>query len=138
MLEEIQDATAGLSAAQLWESVRGAASVGFHMRHLAGSTSRLLTYARGEPLTEVQRARLASEKARAVELSAADLMRDLRDVVQECLSELRRLDDSQLDVPRPVGRAGNVSTVRGILHHAGEHAARHSGQVVTTARIARG
>ena len=36
-----------------------------------------------------------------------------------------------------VGRAGLPSTVRGLLFHAAEHAQRHAGQIVTTAKIVR-
>jgi uncharacterized damage-inducible protein DinB len=40
--------------------------------------------------------------------------------------------------PRPVGRAGYPSTVRGLLHHADEHTARHAGQISTTVRVLQG
>src|SRR5690606_4805179 len=39
---------------ELWVSPGGAASLGFHLQHLAGATDRLLTYARGEQLQEAQ------------------------------------------------------------------------------------
>src|ERR1041384_7754357 len=42
---------AGLAADELWQRPGGAASAGFHLKHLVGSTDRLLTYARGESLT---------------------------------------------------------------------------------------
>ncbi len=135
MLEEVEEAVHSLSGTQLWESVGGAASVGFHLQHLAGSTSRLFTYARGNTLSEQQRSALAAEKDGAPNVDAAELLRNLREVVQECLGDLRHLDESLLDTHRSVGRAAHRSSVRGILHHAAEHAARHSGQVITTARI---
>jgi uncharacterized damage-inducible protein DinB len=135
MLEEVEEAVAPLSQKQLWQSVNGAASVGFHLRHLAGSTSRLFTYARGDQLSEDQRSALAAEKSSGSTTSSEELLRNLRQVVDDCLAELGRIHESELDLPRPVGRAAFASTVRGILHHAAEHAARHSGQVITTAKI---
>jgi hypothetical protein len=48
-LEDCEAAAGDLSDDELWRSPgAGAASVGYHLRHLAGSTDRLLTYARGE------------------------------------------------------------------------------------------
>src|SRR5918993_5328203 len=40
---------------QLWARPGGAASIGFHIRHTGGALDRLLTYARGEALTDAQR-----------------------------------------------------------------------------------
>ena len=40
----------------------GAASIGYHLRHLSGATDRLLTYARGENLSEGQIAAMKQEK----------------------------------------------------------------------------
>lgn len=53
------------------------------------------------------------------------------------LDQLRATDAAALDDPREVGRAGLPSSVRGLLHHAGEHAARHTGQVATTVKVVR-
>ena len=39
---------------------------------------------------------------------------------------------------RAVGRARLPSTVHGLLFHVAEHTQRHTGQVVTTAKIVRG
>ena len=63
-LEEVEAAVAGVAADQLWLEPGGAASLGFHLVHLAGSTDRLLTYARGEALSAAQRAALAAERTR--------------------------------------------------------------------------
>jgi hypothetical protein len=60
-IEDCEAAVSGLTPDQLWMSPEGAASVGFHLLHLAGSTDRLLTYARGERLSEAQRAMLVAE-----------------------------------------------------------------------------
>ena len=46
-VEDVERATAGLHAHELWLEPGGAASIGFHIAHLSGATDRLLTYARG-------------------------------------------------------------------------------------------
>jgi uncharacterized damage-inducible protein DinB len=136
-MEEAEAAAAELDERDLWTSTAGAATAGFHLRHMAASIDRLLTYARGEPLSEQQRARLKAEKRPAPEVCAAELLRDLREAVEEGLDQLRRTRVEDLDAPRPVGRAGHPSTVRGLLHHAAEHAARHAGQLITTVKVVR-
>jgi uncharacterized damage-inducible protein DinB len=48
------------------------------------------------------------------------------------------VDDQALLDPRLVGRAQLPSNVLGLLFHAAEHTMRHTGQVITTAKIVRG
>ena len=60
-LEDVEGATADLSEEQLWARPGGVASIGFHLIHLSGSTDRLLTYARGERLNDVQKAAARAE-----------------------------------------------------------------------------
>src|SRR5258705_7282125 len=59
--EEMTATLTALAPAQSWERPSGAASIGFHARHAAGSLDRLFTYARGEYLNADQLAVLASE-----------------------------------------------------------------------------
>src|SRR5262245_8564141 len=59
--EEVADVAAGLTADELWQRPGGAASPGFHLKHLVGATDRLLTYARGESLSPAQIAFLKAE-----------------------------------------------------------------------------
>jgi hypothetical protein len=49
--EELHEYIAPLSPEALWARPSGAGSVGFHVRHAAGSLDRLFTYARGETLS---------------------------------------------------------------------------------------
>src|ERR1700675_3648854 len=60
--EEIDTVVTPLSHEELWARPGGAASIGFHLKHLAGSLDRLLTYARGESLSEGQRLMLDAEE----------------------------------------------------------------------------
>ena len=59
--EDLRCWTEGFSAAQLWAALHGFGSVGFHMRHIAGSTGRLMSYLQGKPLNKVQLATLRGE-----------------------------------------------------------------------------
>lgn len=127
---------APLSPDHLWARPGGAASVGFHVRHAAGSLDRLFTYARGEALSAEQRAFLDAEAepgsppAQAVTLVAAFELQ-----VDRALAQLRDTRESTLLESRGVGRLQLPSTVLGLLFHAAEHTQRHVGQIVTTARI---
>lgn len=44
--ENLRRWTEGLSTGQLWAAPHGLGSVGFHMRHIAGSTGRLMAICR--------------------------------------------------------------------------------------------
>jgi uncharacterized damage-inducible protein DinB len=135
-MEDVEHAASGLSTDELWMMPGGAASAGFHLRHLAGSLDRLTTYARGEPLSDAQLAALRTESEPGA--SADDLVADVRATIHRALDQLRATPDASLDEPREVGRGRLPSSVRGLLYHAGEHTSRHAGQVITTAKIVRG
>lgn len=138
-LEDMERGAATLTVEQLWLRPGGAASVGFHLRHVRGSTERLLTYARGESLSEAQLEAIAleGEPGERPE-TATELLEALRRTVLETLDAYRATPPEALPRPRRVGRAGLPSTVQGLLFHAAEHARRHAGQVVATARIIQG
>jgi uncharacterized damage-inducible protein DinB len=136
-LEDVESATSELSSDQMWVQPNGAASVGFHIMHLAGSTDRLLTYARGERLSQEQRDALRAEEQPAA-VPAGELIAYLRRAIDRALEQLRATPESALAAPRTVGRAALPTTVIGLLFHAAEHSQRHAGQIVTTAKIVRG
>lgn len=128
----------GITADQLWQRPGGAASLGFHLAHLAGSTGRLMTYGLGVPLSEAQRAFLARE--RSIEETRPGLeilLRDWHAAVDDAVRQLAATPEAGLTEPRFIGKAQLPTTVIGALFHAAEHAARHAGQVVTTAKVVR-
>lgn len=136
-MEDAQAATADMTVDEVWKCGGTAASVGFHLKHLAGATDRLFTYARGERLNEAQRAALADEKSPgSPPADAASLLATLRSSIDAAIDQLRATDASTLQEPRQVGRAA-ASTVIGLIFHAAEHAQRHAGQIVTTVKILR-
>ena len=135
-MEDVERVAGDLTLDQLWRMPGGAASVGFHVMHLTGSTDRLLTYARGERLSPEQRAALTAEQA-PPRLSAPELISQLRTAIDAVLAHFRELPPASLYEPRTVGRAALPTTIIGLLFHAAEHSQRHAGQIVTTAKIVR-
>jgi uncharacterized damage-inducible protein DinB len=136
--EDVARVAAGLSAEQLWARPAGAASVGFHLRHIPGVVDRLLTYARGESLTDAQLAYLRAEPDPGDPAPSADeLLRGVDEAIARALAQIRATREEDLLVPRGVGRLQLPSTVMGLIFHAAEHAQRHTGQVVTLSRIVR-
>jgi hypothetical protein len=137
-VEDIHHALANMPEEDVWVTPGGAASIGFHLIHLAGSTDRLCTTARGERLTESQKAALVAEKTHPSPRPAlAALIAGATAALHAAVEQLRATDPATLTDPRPVGRAGLPSTVGGLLFHAAEHSQRHAGQIVTTAKILR-
>ena len=134
--EDLDRAAVGVSSADLWMRPNGAASLGYHIRHMAGSLDRLLTYARGAQLDERQ---LAFLKREAEPGSPPDelltLIAHARATIDEALAQLRATGRDQLLEARAVGRQGLPSNVLGLLFHAAEHTTRHVGQAITTAKI---
>ena len=136
--EEVRGALGGLSPAHIGARPGGAASVGFHVRHAAGSLDRLLSYARGEQLSTAQRDALAAEAAPDFAEGAAErLLVDFESGTERALAQIRQTREQTLLEPREVGRAKLPSTVIGCLVHGAEHAMRHVGQLSVTARIVR-
>ena len=135
--EEIATA-ADLTTDQLWAKPGGAASAGFHLRHIVGSLDRLLTYARGDQLDRAQLAHLRAEgEPGEPPDTAATLIASAQAAIDSAVKVLRSTDDSDLMLARSVGRVALPSTVFGLLFHSAEHTHRHTGQLVTTAKIVR-
>ena len=137
-IEDCESAVAGLPDQLVWIEHAGAASIGFHLRHLAGATDRLLTYARGDTLTSAQKAALVGERSPGDPAPSAEtLLTAWHEGVDRALAQLAATPEAKLLEFRGVGRGQLPSSVLGLLFHAAEHASRHTGQVVTTAKVAR-
>lgn len=138
-VEDIERAVQGLTTEQIWRRPGGAASIGFHLRHVPGSIERLLAYAQGRALTAEELAAIRREGDPGdppAELQA--LLEGVRAGRARAIDVYRATDPATLHDARLVGRAGLPSSVLGLLFHAAEHARRHAGQVVATAAILRG
>ncbi len=136
--EDVERAVEGLTPEETWTCPGGAASIGFHLAHVAGSTDRLLTYARGESLSAAQFSALAAEREVAnTRPSVESLVDQWRTTVERALQQLASTSETTLLEPRTVGRQRLPSTVLGLIFHSAEHAQRHGGQIITTANIVR-
>jgi uncharacterized damage-inducible protein DinB len=134
--EEVTELLVGFPADKLAERPLGLASVGFHLRHLAGVLDRTFTYARGEALSEMQLTYLAAEGQPPTHLGAVqELVQAFAQQVDVALEQLRSTPEATLPEWRGVGRAQLPSTVVGLLVHAAEHTTRHVGQLLVTARL---
>jgi uncharacterized damage-inducible protein DinB len=134
--EDLELATRGVSVEALWARPNGAASLGYHLRHAAGSLDRLLTYARGAQLDDSQHAALKREADPGNPPDdIASVLAHTRNAIDAALAQLRATRREALLETRAVGRKGLPSNVLGLLFHAAEHTTRHVGQAITTAKI---
>jgi uncharacterized damage-inducible protein DinB len=134
--EDIPRAVEGLTIEQLWALPGGAAAVGFHLRHLGGSIDRLLTYARGEMLSDAQMTQLEAE----IEddgRSADELAREALRAIERGIGAMRETPPGIYLETRGVGRRRLPTTVLGLLVHIAEHTQRHVGALIATAKVVR-
>lgn len=134
--KDLRKHAADLSRSELDARPNNAPSIAFHLRHIAGSIDRLLTYARSDQLNKTQFAELRSEKEETNEASA-QLTEKAIVKINEALETLKITPLDSLFEPRYVGRKKLETNVFGLLFHIAEHTARHTGQIVTTAKIVR-
>jgi uncharacterized damage-inducible protein DinB len=133
--EDLARATDGLSDEQIWRKTPGIPSLGFQLRHIAGSVDRLSTYLRGELLTPEQLAYLRDEGQAGAEL--AELLRGVEEALAHCEAQVREVDPGEFAATRGVGRRALPTTVIGLVVHIAEHTQRHVGQAVLTANLLR-
>jgi uncharacterized damage-inducible protein DinB len=133
--EDLAKYTGGLTAEQVWATPHGFGAVGFHIRHIGGSTDRLITYMQGEQLTPAQLDFLKAEKNPGADVEV--LLRDMDGFFQRAELIVRALDPATLGEPREIGRKKLPSTVNGLLVHTAEHIQRHIGQAISAAKLVR-
>ncbi len=124
-----------LTDEELLKTLNGSASVAFHLRHIAGSCDRLLTYAKGENLTEKQFEFLKNETAETADLNTEQLINQAVLEIEKVLEFCKNISPDILFEPRFVGRKRLETNVFGLIFHIAEHTARHVGQIITTAKI---
>jgi uncharacterized damage-inducible protein DinB len=111
------------------------APVAFHIRHIARSTDRLLTYAEGRPLSPEQISLMKSELDPGA--VAKEVFAELSAALEESVTRIRDFSPETLIAQRTVGRQQMPTTVAGLLVHVADHAQRHVGQAITTAKVVR-
>ena len=134
--EDLARYTESLTDEQLWTSVHGLGPVGFHLRHIAGSTRRLMVYLQGGSLGEAEMDALRGEDS-ASGPGRTELLADLDRAFGEAEAVVRSLDAGTLREPRGVGRKRLPTTVIGLLTHIAEHTQRHVGEAIVLARLSR-
>lgn len=134
-MEDLGRCTVGLTREQMWARPGGAASIGFHIRHIGGSVDRLLTYAEERQLSEAQLARLGIEKVEGA--SREELLTELASALTNAEARVRYLDPARFAEPRSVGTKHLPTTLAGLVLHIAEHTQRHTGQAITTAKFVR-
>jgi uncharacterized damage-inducible protein DinB len=133
--EDLARYTEALTSEQLWATPYGLGSVGFHMRHIAGSTDRLMTYLQGKQLTPSELRALQREAQPGA--TREELLAMLDSAFQRAEAIVRAIDPATLADPREVGRKRLPTTVIGLLTHIAEHTQRHVGQAISAAKLAR-
>lgn len=134
--QDLRKWTEGLTTEQLWRRSGEAASVGFHVLHIAGSIDRLLTYARGEQLTEGQMQDLRAEQEKQ-DVSLDELLQVLEASLLVAEETLRNLVMTDLDSIREIGRKKTRVPLGVLLVHIAEHTQRHVGAAIVTTKLVR-
>jgi uncharacterized damage-inducible protein DinB len=131
--EDLEKWCSNLSDTELNAQPRELAPVAFHLRHIARSIDRLLTYAEGRELSSAQMDALKAELDPAA--SHDDLFAELADALAQGAVRVRAFTPTQLEESRTVGKKKLPTTVGGLLVHIADHTQRHVGQAITTAKI---
>lgn len=124
---------AELTDAEIEECPLGLPSVAFHLRHIARSLDRLLTYAEGEQLSGDQMAMLKCEGDAGA--TRASVLAEFGAAIELSARRVRSFAESDLSQPRGVGRKQLPTTIGGLLVHIADHTQRHVGQAITTAKV---
>jgi uncharacterized damage-inducible protein DinB len=132
-IDDLKKWTEGLTDAEVHAHPLGLPPVAFHLRHIARSTDRILTYAEGGQLTPDQLASLKAEQAGEETLAA--LLGEVEASFANAAERVRVLAGADFNTPRGVGRKQLPTSVGGALIHVADHTQRHVGQVVTTAKV---
>lgn len=135
-LDDLTKWTEGLTDAEVHTQPLGLPSIAFHLRHLARSTDRILAYGEGNQLSAEQLAKLKSEQGgEGDHETLAALLAEVETSFSNAAERIRVLATANLDTFRGVGRKQMPTSIGGALIHVADHAQRHVGQVVTTAKV---
>jgi len=132
-LDDLTKWTDSLTDAEVHAHPLGLPSIAFHLRHIARSTDRLLSYAEGNQLTAEQLTALKAEQVG--EESLAALLCEVEVSFSNGADRAGVLATADFDTFRGVGRKQLPTTIGGALVHVADHTQRHVGQVVTTAKV---
>ncbi len=140
-LEDLTKWSAGLTDAEVHAQPLGLTPIAFHLRHIARSTDRILTYAEGGQLSAAQLSALKTEQSGAKQggegkqETLAELLAEVEASFSDAADRIRVLAAADLNTPRAVGRKQLPTSIGGAMIHVADHTQRHTGQVVTTAKL---
>jgi len=137
-LDDITKWSDGLTDAEVHAQPLGLPSVAFHLRHIARSVDRILTYAEGGQLTAEQLSALKAEQtgpSEGKQETLAELLGEVEASFSNADQRVRTLAGADFNVFRGVGRKQLPTSIGGALIHVADHTQRHVGQVVTTAKV---
>jgi uncharacterized damage-inducible protein DinB len=122
-----------LTDAELNARPAGIAPAAFHIRHIARSLDRLLTYAVGNQLSAAQIAQMKAELD--TPKNREELFAELDAALRKSAERIRAFDVTRLNEAREVGKKKLPTTLGGLLVHVADHTQRHVGQAITTSKI---
>ena len=131
--EDVERWCAPLSDEEIEARPLGLPSVGFHLRHIARSLDRLLTYVEGQQLSGRQVKALQTEMKSEAGREATFM--EFAKAMEVSVDRVLAISPASYEEARGVGRRMLPSTVGGLLVHCAEHTQRHVGQAVTTAKV---
>ena len=145
-LDDLTKWTAGLTDSEVHSQPLGLNSIAFHLRHIARSVDRILTYAEGGQLSPEQLAALKTEQSGPVQTGPNEsgegkleslpvLLAEVEVSFNDAADRIRVLATADLNTPRFVGRKQLPTSIGGAMIHVADHTQRHTGQVVTTAKV---
>jgi uncharacterized damage-inducible protein DinB len=131
--EDLMAWCGNLTDQQLNARPSGLPPVAFHLRHIARSLDRLLTYAEGRSLSSEQVGAMKAEMDEGA--TRSDLFSELNSALENSASRIAAFDVNTFEQSRNVGKKRLPTTVAGLLVHVADHTQRHVGQAITTAKI---
>jgi hypothetical protein len=137
-LDDLRKWTEGLTDLEIHTLPLELPPLAFHLRHIARSVDRLLTYAEGNELSAEQIAKMKAEEIgpqHDERETLAALLADVESSFTNAAGRVRALATADLNTFRGVGRKQLPTTIGGLLVHVADHTMRHVGQAITTAKV---
>jgi DinB superfamily len=131
--EDVEKWCAPLADAEVEMRPMGLPSVGFQLRHIAGSLDRLLTYAEGQQLSEAQMTAMRAEMEHPGGREGTFM--EFAKAMEVSVDRVMAISPGSYEDARGVGKKMLPTTVGGLLVHCADHTQRHVGQAVTTAKV---
>jgi uncharacterized damage-inducible protein DinB len=131
--EDVEEWCGGLSDAEMNARPQELAPLAFHLRHIARSLDRLLSYAEGQQLEATQVAAMKSELEPGA--TRDEVFAELRAALELSAQRVWAFSPESYNEERGVGKKMLPTTVGGLLVHCADHTQRHVGQAVITAKV---